>query len=73
MYNSKINTNFHDNKIVEESVRCVCLSMILLHSVVRVENVNEELNLSESDDESDDESDNTFDKSDESDEENIVY
>ena len=34
--NNKTNTNFHDNKIPEEGVRCVCLSVILLDSIVKV-------------------------------------
>lgn len=36
MYNNKINTIFHDNKIPEECVRCVCLSVILLDFIVKV-------------------------------------
>ena len=33
IYNVKINTNFHDNKIAQDNEFCVCLSVILLDSV----------------------------------------
>ena len=32
-YNGKININFHDNKILKEGSRCICLSVILIDSV----------------------------------------
>ena len=31
----KVNTNFHDNKIPNESLECVCLSLTLLDSVYK--------------------------------------
>ena len=34
-YEGKINTNFHGNKVPEESSQCICLSVILVHSVFR--------------------------------------
>ena len=37
IYNNKINTNFHLNKIPEENGYCACLSGIL-HSVVKKDN-----------------------------------
>lgn len=36
-HNGTVNKNFHDNKIPEEGVRCPCLSVILLYSVVKVD------------------------------------
>ena len=39
LYNGKRNTNFHDNKIPEESVWCVCLSVILLDSIVKMSKI----------------------------------
>ena len=37
MYNAKVNTNFHDDKIPEENERHECLSVILVDSVVKVD------------------------------------
>ena len=34
-YNEKINTNFHNNKILKESSQFICLSVILIDSVFR--------------------------------------
>ena len=34
-YNRKINTNFHNNKILKESSQFICLSVILIDSVFR--------------------------------------
>ena len=34
-YNRKINTNFHNNKILKEISRFICLSVILIDSVFR--------------------------------------
>ena len=34
-YNGKINTNFHNNKILKESSQLICLSVILIDSVFR--------------------------------------
>ena len=34
-YNGKINTNFHNNKILKESSQFICLSVILIDSVFR--------------------------------------
>ena len=48
MSNSKINRNFQNNKIPKESVRCVCLSVILLDSIVQMnENYNLQIFLEE--------------------------
>ena len=38
-YNGKINTNFHNNKIPKKGSQCICLSIILLDSVYRKENI----------------------------------
>ena len=70
IYNNKIDTNFHGNKIPEDDECCTCLSVISLDSLVnvdkkykmqiwskkkkRINSLNEELKLDESDDESDD-------------------
>ena len=35
LYNGKINTNFHNNKIPNEGSQYICLSVILLDSVFR--------------------------------------
>ena len=37
-YKRKINTNFHNNKISNESSECICLSVILIDSVYRKDN-----------------------------------
>ena len=37
LYNNRINANFHGSEITEQGVRCVCLSVILLHSVVQID------------------------------------
>ena len=34
-YNGKINTNFHHNKLPKEGSQCICLSVILINSVLR--------------------------------------
>ena len=34
-FNGKINTNFHDNKILKEGSQFICLSAILIDSVFR--------------------------------------
>ena len=34
-YDDKINKNFHDNGIPKETSNCVCLSLILIDSVVK--------------------------------------
>ena len=34
-YNGKINTNFHNNKILKEGSQCICLSVILIDSVYK--------------------------------------
>ena len=34
-YNGKINTNFHNNKIPKEGSQYICLSVILINSVLR--------------------------------------
>ena len=34
-YNGKTNTNLHNNKISKEGYQCICLSVILIHSVFR--------------------------------------
>ena len=36
MYNGKVNTYFHGNKIPEDGAHCSCLSVILLDSIFRV-------------------------------------
>ena len=36
LYNDKLNTNFHGNKIPEENERFACFSVLLLDSVVQV-------------------------------------
>ena len=33
--NGKINTNFHNNKILKEGSQCICLSVILIDSVYK--------------------------------------
>ena len=38
LYIKKVNTNFHDNKIPNESLECVCLLLTLLDSVYRKDN-----------------------------------
>ena len=38
VYNNRINTNFHDNKIPEDNEYYTCLSVILLNSVLRIDN-----------------------------------
>ena len=35
LYNKKVNTNFHGNKMPKESLECLCLSVILLDSVYK--------------------------------------
>ena len=35
VYNKKVNTNFHGNKMPNESLECVCLSVIILDSVYK--------------------------------------
>ena len=35
-YDGKINTNFNDNEVPEEGSHCVCLSVILINSVLKV-------------------------------------
>ena len=39
-YRDKINTNFQGNKIPKENATCKCLSLIMLHSVIRVNKKN---------------------------------
>ena len=34
-YNEKTNTNFHNNKISKEGSQCICLSVILIDSVLK--------------------------------------
>ena len=34
----KINTNFHNNKIPKESFQCICLTVVMTHSVFRASN-----------------------------------
>ena len=34
-YNWKINTSFHNNKILKNGSQCICLSVILIDSVLR--------------------------------------
>ena len=76
-YNNKKYANFHDNKIPKDNQYCTCLSVILLGSVIKIDNnyqpqifleeskhgikkkkimnlINENIELSESDDEYDD-------------------
>ena len=36
--NNRINTNFHGNEILEENKYYTCLSVILLDSVVKIDN-----------------------------------
>ena len=36
LYNGKISTNLHVNKIPKGGMRCICLSLILLVSVVKM-------------------------------------
>ena len=38
IYNNRINTSFYGNKIPEENEYCICLSAILLDSVVKIDN-----------------------------------
>ena len=38
VHNKKVNTNFHGNKMPDESLECVCLSITLLDSVYRKDN-----------------------------------
>ena len=38
VYNKNVNTNFHGNKIPNEILECVCLSVIFLDSVYRKDN-----------------------------------
>ena len=38
-YNNKINTNFQGDKIPKDNGCCACLSVILLDSVVKIDNV----------------------------------
>ena len=33
--NGKLNTNFHNNKITKGGSQCICLSVILIDSVMR--------------------------------------
>ena len=35
VYNKKVNTNFHGNKMPKESLECVCLSVVLLDLVLK--------------------------------------
>ena len=37
LYNNRINTNFYGNETTEQGVRCACLSVILLDSVVQID------------------------------------
>ena len=37
IYNNKVNTNFHDNKIPEDNDYCACLSAVLLDSIINVD------------------------------------
>ena len=34
-YHGKVNTNFHNNKILKEGSQCICLSVILIDSIYR--------------------------------------
>ena len=36
-YKIKINTNFHNNKIPKEGSQCICMSVILINSVFRID------------------------------------
>ena len=36
-YKRKINTNFHNNKIPKEGSQCICMSVILINSVFRID------------------------------------
>ena len=38
IYNNKINTNFRGNKTPEDNECCTCLSVILLDTVVKINN-----------------------------------
>ena len=38
IYNNRIHTNFQGNKIPEDNECCICLSVILLDSVVKIDN-----------------------------------
>ena len=38
IYNNKINTNFYGNKIPEDNEYCTCFSVLLLDSVVKLDN-----------------------------------
>ena len=40
LYNGKINTNFHNNKITKEGSQCICLSVILIDSVYEKDNID---------------------------------
>ena len=37
-YKGKINTSFHNNKIPKEGSQCICLSVILIDSIIRIGN-----------------------------------
>ena len=37
IYNNKIDTNFHDNKMPKDNKCCACLSAISLNSVINVD------------------------------------
>ena len=37
IYNNKIDTNFHDNKIPKDNECCACLSVISLNSIINVD------------------------------------
>ena len=37
-YKGKINTSFHNNKIPKEGSQCICLSVILIDSIIRIDN-----------------------------------
>ena len=34
-YNEKINTSFHNNKIIKEDSQCICIPVILIDSIHR--------------------------------------
>ena len=38
IYDNKIKTNFNGNKTTEDNEYCTCLSVILLDSVVKIDN-----------------------------------
>ena len=38
IYENRINVNFHGNKLPEENECYICLSVILLDSVVKIDN-----------------------------------